>query len=155
METTMTRLNPFAAAPDELQRLIDFALAAGEGLEPSLKHLVKVRASQINGCARCLHMHIQEAKKDGESDERLYLLDAWEEAPVYTDRERAALTWTEALTRICETRAPDAAYDAVMAQFTEAEVVKLTMVINAINAFNRLAVGFRSGPIGLPRLKAA
>ena len=86
----MTRLNVVTAAPDEMQRLIDFALAAGAGLEPSLKHLVKIRASQINGCARCLHMHVQEARKDGESDERLYLLDAWAEAPVYTDRERAA-----------------------------------------------------------------
>ena len=151
----MTRLNVVTAAPDEMQRLIDFALAAGAGLEPSLKHLVKIRASQINGCARCLHMHVQEARKDGESDERLYLLDAWAEAPVYTDRERAALIWTEALTRVCETRAPDAAYDAVSAQFTDAEVVKLTMVINAINAFNRIGVGFRLAPMGLSRAMAA
>ena len=151
----MSRLNAFAAAPDEVQRLIDFATAAGAGLEPSLKHLVKIRASQINGCARCLYMHFQEALKEGQTHERLYLLDAWAEAPIYTDRERAALIWTEALTRVCETHAPDAAYDAVIAQFSEAEVVKLTMVINAINAFNRLAVGFRAEPMGLVHAKAA
>ena len=151
----MTRLDPFTAAPEEFQRLIDFAVAAGEGLEPALKHLVKIRASQINGCARCLHMHFHEALKDGERIERLYLLDAWEEAGVYTDRERAALAWTDAITRIVETRAPDEVYAAVTAQLTDAEVVKLTMVINAINAFNRIAVGFRSGPMGLVRQKAA
>ena len=138
-----------------MQRLIDFALAAGAGLEPSLKHLVKIRASQINGCARCLHMHFHEALKDGERIERLYLLDAWEEAGVYTDRERAALAWTDAITRIVETRAPDEAYAAVIAHFTEAEVVKLTMVINAINAFNRISVGFRLAPMGLSRAMAA
>jgi AhpD family alkylhydroperoxidase len=151
----MTRLDAYAAAPDEVQRLIDYSLAAGEGLEPSLKHLVKIRASQINGCARCLHMHFHEALKDGEKIERLYLLDAWEEAPVYTDRERAALAWTDAVTRIVETRAPDEAYAAVTAQFTDAEVVKLTMVINAINAWNRLAVSLRAAPFGLGRAKAA
>lgn len=151
----MTRLDAFTAAPDEVQRLIDFSLAAGEGLEPSLKHLVKIRASQINGCARCLHMHFHEALKDGERIERLYLLDAWEEAGIYSDRERAALAWTDAVTRIVETRGPDEAYAAVTAQFTDAEVVKLTMVINAINAWNRLGVAFRAGPLGLARLKAA
>ena len=151
----MTRLDAYAAAPDEVQRLIDFSLAAGEGLEPSPKHLVKVRASQISGCARCLHMHFHEALKEGERIERLYLLDAWEEAGIYTARERAALAWTDAVTRIVETRAPDEAYAAVVAQFTAAEVVKLTMVINAINAFNRIGVGFRRPPMGLAKAKAA
>ena len=150
------RLNYFAAAPKLMQAVLNLAQTVNSsGLEHSLMELVKIRASQINGCARCLHMHIQEARKDGETDERLYLLDAWAEASVYTDRERAALIWTEALTRLSETRAPDAAYEAAKAQFTEGEVVKLTMVINTINAWNRIGVGFRLEPMGLPRAKAA
>lgn len=151
----MTRMNPFNSAADEMQRLIDYSLAAGEGVEPGLKHLVKIRASQMNGCARCVHMHVQEAKKDGEREERLHLLSVWEEAPVFSDRERAALTWTDSLTRLSETRAPDAAYDAVRAQFTEGEIVKLTMLINSINAWNRIAVAFRLEPVGVAHLKAA
>jgi AhpD family alkylhydroperoxidase len=151
----MTRLNPFAVAADQMQLLIDYATTAGAELDPVIRRLVKVRASQINGCAVCLHMHTQEARKEGESEERLYLLDAWEEAQVYTGRERAALAWTDALTRVCETRAPDEAYDAVTAQFSAEEVVRLTMVINAINAFNRIGVGFRRAPIGLAPAKAA
>jgi AhpD family alkylhydroperoxidase len=152
----MTRLNPWIAAPEQMKRLVDYAMAsAQDGLEPSLQHLVKIRASQINGCAICLHMHTAEARKDAETGERIYLLDAWREAPVYTDRERAALDWTDALTRLSETHAPDAAYDAVTAQFSDAEVVTLTLLIATINSFNRIGVGFRSPPIGLARAKAA
>jgi AhpD family alkylhydroperoxidase len=152
----MTRMNPYAAAPQELQRFIDYATTAAKtGLEASLQHLVKVRASQINGCAICIHMHTAEARKDGETEERLYLLDAWHEAPTYTARERAALGWTDALTRLTETRAPDAAYDAAMAQFTPEEMVKLTLMITTINSFNRLGVGFRQAPLGMVRAEAA
>ena len=105
--------------------------------------LVKIRASQINGCAFCLHMHTASAREHGETEERLYLLDAWRESPLYSERERAALAWTEALTLVAETRAPDEDYHALQAQFTEEEQVKLTLLIVAINGWNRIQVGFR------------
>ena len=114
------------------------------GLEKSLIHLVKTRASQINGCAFCIHMHTTEARRDGESEARLYLLDAWRESALYAPRERAALGWTEALTLVAQTHAPDADYDALEPHFDDTEKVKLTLVIMTINAWNRLAVGFRS-----------
>jgi AhpD family alkylhydroperoxidase len=105
--------------------------------------LVKTRASQINGCAFCLDMHTREARADGETEQRLYVLPAWRESPLYTERERAALAWTEALTLISKTHAPDDVYEAARAQFSETELVNLTMVIVAINGWNRLAIGFR------------
>ena len=114
------------------------------GLERSLIELVKMRASQINGCAFCLDMHSKDARRGGETEQRLYLLNAWHESPLYSDRERAALTWTEALTRVADTHAPDDVYDAVRAQFDEAELVNLTTLIGLINLWNRLAIGFRS-----------
>ncbi len=116
------------------------------GLEHPLLELVKMRASQINGCAFCLKMHSSDARKAGESEERLYLLDAWEEAPVYSPRERAALAWTEALTLITEGHAPDAVYDEARRHFSETELVNLTLAIVAINGWNRIAIGFRSMP---------
>jgi AhpD family alkylhydroperoxidase len=152
----MTRMDPWAAAPELMSKMVEYAVESAKGpIEPSLQHLVKIRASQINGCAICLHMHAAEARKDGEREERIYMLDAWEEAGLYTDRERAALAWTDALTQLSETRAPDAAYEAVTSQFSEMEVVALTILINQINAFNRIGVGFRRPPMGLPRAKAA
>jgi AhpD family alkylhydroperoxidase len=114
------------------------------GLEHSLIDLVKMRASQINGCAYCLDMHSKEARRGGETEQRLYLLNAWHESPLYSDRERAALAWTEALTRVADTHAPDDVYDAVRAQFGEAELVNLTTVIGLINLWNRLSIGFRT-----------
>jgi AhpD family alkylhydroperoxidase len=114
------------------------------GLEESLMDLVEIRASQINGCARCLHMHTAAARKHGETEERLYLLDAWRESPLYSARERAALAWTEALTLVAQTRAPDDVYQALQAQFTEQEQVTLTLLIVAINGWNRIQVGFRA-----------
>jgi AhpD family alkylhydroperoxidase len=108
--------------------------------------LVKTRASQINGCAFCINMHTQDARKRGESEQRLYLLNAWREAPCYTDRERAALAWTEAVTLITETHAPDDVYNEVRAHFSEAETVNLTMLIGAINTWNRLSISFRAVP---------
>jgi len=124
-----------------LQRFVDKC-----GLEHSLLELVKMRASQINGCAYCLKMHSRDARAAGESEERLYLLDAWEEAPVYSPRERAALAWTDALTRITEGHAPDAVYDEVRQHFSEPELMNLTLAIVTINGWNRIAIGFRSVP---------
>jgi AhpD family alkylhydroperoxidase len=138
------RLNPFAAAPTPMKSWRDWSTSTlWCALEDGLMELVKIRASQINGCANCLHMHTAEARKHGETEERLYLLDAWRESPLYSERERAALAWTEALTPVSETHAPDDVYRALQAQFTEEEQVTLTLLIVAINGWNRLAVGFR------------
>jgi AhpD family alkylhydroperoxidase len=139
------RLNPFTAAPALMQAWLDWGkgLTGSAGLEGSLMELVKIRASQINGCAFCLHMHTAEARKAGETETRLHLLDAWRESPLYNARERAALTWTEALTLLAETRAPDEAHAELKQHFTEAEQVALTLLIVAINGWNRVQVGFR------------
>jgi AhpD family alkylhydroperoxidase len=114
-----------------------------EGL---LLHLVRMRASQINGCAFCLDMHSKDARAAGETEQRLYGLNAWRETPYYTARERAALEWTESLTLVAQTHVPDEAYDAVKKEFTEAELVDLTYAIMAINAWNRLAISMRTVP---------
>jgi AhpD family alkylhydroperoxidase len=145
MEMIMTpRLNLFAVAPKSMQSWFDFGKKVlADGLEESLMELVEIRASQINGCAVCLHMHTASARKHGETEERLYLLDAWRDSPLYSERERAALAWTEALTLVAQTRAPDDAYEALKAQFTEQEQVTLTLLIVAINGWNRIQVGFR------------
>jgi AhpD family alkylhydroperoxidase len=138
------RLNAYEAAPDAmraLQRVEGYIQQCG--LEKSLIELVKMRASQINGCAYCLHVHSTDARRAGETEQRLYLLDAWHESPLYTARERAALAWTEALTRIAETHAPDAIYEEVRRHFADKELVDLTTLIGLINLWNRLAIGFR------------
>jgi AhpD family alkylhydroperoxidase len=141
------RMNFYQAAPETMKALMALEnQIASSGLEQSLMELVKTRASQINGCAFCINMHTQDARKRGETEQRLYLLNAWREAPFYTDRERAALAWTEAVTRIAETHAPDDAYNEVRAHFTEAETVNLTALIGAINSWNRLAIAFRAVP---------
>jgi AhpD family alkylhydroperoxidase len=143
--TVTLRLNPFAAAPAPMQKWLDFSKGVLQtGLEESLMELVEIRASQINGCAVCLHMHTAAARKRGESEERLYLLDAWRESPLYSARERAALAWTEALTLVSETHAPDETYQALQAQFTPEEQVALTLLIVTINGWNRIQVGFRA-----------
>jgi AhpD family alkylhydroperoxidase len=137
------RPNPYEAAPHYVQAWLAASNAVEKGtLEPTLRELVKMRSSQINGCANCLNMHSAHARKAGETEQRLYLLDAWEEAPCYSDRERAALAWTEHLTEVADKRAPDAVYKALAEQFTPEEQVQLTMLINVINGWNRLAVGF-------------
>jgi AhpD family alkylhydroperoxidase len=118
----------------------------GSGLEHSLLELVKMRASQINGCAYCLDMHSKDARARGETEQRLYLLDAWREAPFYTERERAALAWTEALTLVSENQVPDEVFEEARAQFSEEELVKLTLAVVAINGWNRVAIGFRAEP---------
>lgn len=116
------------------------------GLESSLLELVRTRASQINHCAYCLDMHTKDARVAGESEQRLYALSAWREAPFYTERERAALSWTEAVTRISDSSVPDELYQTVRQQFTEKELVDLTMAVVAINGWNRLAISLRSVP---------
>jgi AhpD family alkylhydroperoxidase len=153
---TKPRLDYFAAAPATMKAMLDLEnRVKASGLEPGLIHLVKTRASQINGCAFCIHMHTREARQDGETEERLYLLDAWRESPLYSDRERAALAWTEALTLVAQTHAPDEDYEHLKAHFSEEEQVKLTLAIGAINAWNRFAIGFRSiHPVGARRAAA-
>jgi AhpD family alkylhydroperoxidase len=116
------------------------------GLEPSLLELVKMRASQVNGCAFCLDMHSKDARARGETEQRLYLLNAWRESPFYTDRERAALEWTEAVTLIANEHVPDDVYERARRQFSEEELVNLTMAVVAINGWNRLAISFRAVP---------
>jgi AhpD family alkylhydroperoxidase len=138
------RLNYYAVAPKALQPM----LATEEyfkttTLEPLLRDLVKTRASQINGCAYCLHMHTSDALAQGENPARLFLLEAWAESRMYTPRERAALAWTEALTRVSETHAPDDVYEGLKPHFSDQEIVDLSVLIAQINAWNRLAIGFR------------
>lgn len=116
------------------------------GLEESLLHLIKLRASQINGCAYCLDMHWKDLKAIGEQDIRLYELNAWEEAPFYTERERAALAWTDAVTRVADTHVPDEVYELARKQFNEKELADLTLAVAAINAWNRLAISARTVP---------
>ena len=136
------KLNPFAAAPALMKRWLDISQSVAGSLETGIVHLVEIRSSQINGCAHCLNMHTKAARAKGETEQRLNLLAAWREAPVYTERERAALGWTEALTRLSEGHTHAAAYDALKAQFTEEEQVKLTLMINVINGWNRIVLGF-------------
>jgi len=138
-------MNYYQAAPETIKalRAVETQILAS-GLEKSLIELVKTRASQINGCAYCIYVHTADARKQGETEERLYLLNAWRESPLYTDRERAALAWTEALTLIAETHAPDDLYEDVRAQFSESETVNLTTLIGTINAWNRIAISFRA-----------
>jgi len=141
------RMNFYQAAPETMKALMALEnQIASSGLEQSLMELVRTRASQINGCAFCIDMHTKDARKRGETEQRLYLLDAWREAPCYTDRERAALAWTEAVTLISETHAPDDLYNEVRAHFSEAETVNLTVLIGAINTWNRLSISFRAIP---------
>lgn len=142
-----TRLNYAKVAPNALKAMLELEkYVHNSGLERSLYELVKTRASQINGCAYCLDMHTKDARKAGETEQRLYGLSAWRETPFYTERERAALAWTEALTLISENHVPDDLYEIVSAHFSEEERVALTMAIIAINGWNRLAISFRTVP---------
>ncbi len=116
------------------------------GLEPSLIELVEIRASQINGCAFCIDMHTKDARARGETEQRIYALDAWQETPFYSDRERAALAWTEALTLISENHVPDELYNHVRQYFSEKELVDLSLAVITINGWNRLSISFRNVP---------
>jgi AhpD family alkylhydroperoxidase len=136
------KANLLTATPDVMKFWHAASRAAAASLEPSLIRLVEIRASQINGCANCLNMHTVEARSQGETEQRIYLLSAWREAPLYSERERAALGWTDALTRLSEGHTHEVAYEALKAHFTEDEQVKLTLMINIINGWNRLSVGF-------------
>ena len=138
----VTKVNPAAyKAAAALQIYVDQS-----SLEPKLRELIKIRASQINGCAYCLAMHTRDARKIGETDERMHLLDAWREAPVFNARERAALAWAEAITLIVDGHVPDDVFDEVRKQFSEKEIVDLTAAVVAINMWNRFAITFRMTP---------
>ena len=151
------KLDPFAAAPSLMKKWMGLSVDVDSSLEWNVIELVKIRASQINGCANCINMHTAEARAKGETEQRIYLLSAWREAPCYSDRERAALGWAEALTRLSEGHTHESAREALKAQFTEEEQVKLTLMINVINGWNRLAVGFGlwAGPAAAKTAQAA
>lgn len=140
-----TRLKYFAVAPDLFQHLVDLdAVVSSSGLAPRLTHLVRLRASQINGCAYCLYLHAREARVAGEVQARLDLLPAWREASCFTGAERAALAWTEALTEIADKGAPDDIHEELCRHFDDRERAQLTLLIGVINIWNRVAIGFRS-----------
>ena len=139
----MTRVtDPYAAAPTLMKQWTATGFAVEKGLDKTLVELVKIRSSILNGCANCINMHSVDARAHGETEQRIYLLGAWHEAPVYTDRERAALAWTDALTRIAAGHTQRAAKEALEAHFTPEEQVNLTLLINIINGWNRIAVAF-------------
>ncbi len=138
-----SRLSPHTTAPEEIKALQALSMQVKKDLAPTIIHLVLTRVSQINGCAYCLHMHTLEARADGEREDRLYLLNAWRESALFTPKERAALGWAEALTRVAETQAPDEDYHEARRHFSEEELVKLTLLIGMINTWNRIAIGFR------------
>src|SRR6185436_8446003 len=141
------RIDLLKASPEAIKPMYAIeAYLKNCGLEHSLLLLVKMRASQINGCAYCLDMHSKDARAQGESEQRLYTLNAWRETPFFTDRERAALGWTEAVTLVSEGHVPDAVYEEARQQFSEEELVNLTMAVVTINGWNRLSIAFRAVP---------
>jgi len=141
------RIDLQKTAPEALKPLLDLsAYLRKTGLDPKLLNLVYLRASQINGCAYCIDMHTKDARAEGETEQRLYELDAWRETPFYTDRERAALAWTEAVTLINQGHVPDEVYEEARRHFSEKELVDLNMAVVAINAWNRMAITFRAVP---------
>lgn len=139
-----TRLDYQKAFPEAVQAMLHLeAILRRSGLEPALYELVKIRASQLNGCAYCLDMHTKDARAQGETEQRIYALSAWHEAPFFTERECAALAWTEAITNIQQGHASEEAYTEARAQFSEEELAKLTFAITQINSWNRIAIAFR------------
>lgn len=141
------RLEYAQAAPAALAGMLALEKQlAGCSIESQLLHLVKLRASQVNGCAFCIDMHWKDLRAAGEGEQRLYGLDAWRESPYYSERERAALAWTEALTRVTEGHVPDEVFAEARAQFSDVELVDLTLCVTTINAWNRIAIAFRSEP---------
>jgi AhpD family alkylhydroperoxidase len=150
------RLRALQIAPDAYNALWNVEKYLAQcGLDHKIMLLVKMRASQINGCAYCLDMHSRDARKAGESERRLYVLDAWRESSLYSARERAALAWAESLTHIAATHAPDADFDALRPHFSEKEIIDLTVLAGMINLWNRVAIGFRSEFRGEEESKAA
>jgi AhpD family alkylhydroperoxidase len=147
MTAMQARLDPRKVAPDAMKAMSDLHAYVGRcGLDHTLLELVKLRASQINGCAWCMDMHTKELRAAGESEQRLYLIGAWRECPFYSERERAALAWTEALTLLRDGDVPDDVFALARSQFSEEELVKLTLAIVAINGANRINVAFRAVP---------
>jgi|PersoiStandDraft_1058852.scaffolds.fasta_scaffold69961_2 AhpD family alkylhydroperoxidase len=147
VDHTKPRIDAHKAAPEAYEAMLALERYLHRcGLERSLIELVKLRASQINGCAYCIDMHTKDARAAGETEQRLYLLDAWRESPFYSPRERAALAWTEAVTRVSETHVPDDVYKEARQHYSEKELVDLNWVVVAINAWNRLAIPFRFPP---------
>ncbi len=141
------RLNFRELATDGLKAMLGLEhFVQTSGLEKPLIELIKLRTSQINGCAYCLDMHSKDARAHGETEQRIYCLPAWRECPFYTDRERAALEWTEALTLITEGHVPDEVFESVRKHFSEEEVVKLSYAVVTINAWNRLSIAVRAVP---------
>jgi AhpD family alkylhydroperoxidase len=141
------RLDFYKASPDAIKTMLAFSAGVEKlGLEKSLLELVKLRASQVNGCAFCVDMHAADARKGGETERRLYAVSVWHETPFFTPRERAALAWTEAVTSISTSHAPDDLHEQLCAQFTEKERMDLTLAISMINCWNRLAIAFRKMP---------
>lgn len=140
------RVNYAESAPDAVKAVaaLDRYVVAESGLDTRLVHLIKLRASQINGCAYCVDMHVKEARKSGLSEQWINLVCVWRESPLFDARERAVLAWTETLTRLPDTGAPDADFEPLRAYFTDAEITRLTVAIGVINVWNRLAVGFRA-----------
>ena len=139
------RMNYFAKAPELMKSVLALNQAVEtSGLEIGLLHLIKLRASQINGCSYCVDMHAHEARDDGESEQRLYLVAAWRESPLFSERERAAFAWTEAVTLVAQGGVSDALYATTLEQFSEEELVKLTVAVSIINTWNRLSVAFRA-----------
>jgi AhpD family alkylhydroperoxidase len=142
-----SRLDFYKASPTGTRAMMALEKAVSEcGLEKPLMELVRLRASQINGCAFCVDMHTNDARKGGETERRLASVVVWREAPFFSERERAALEWTEALTLVAQTHVPDAVWDAVRPHFTDQELADLTMLVVAINGWNRISVGFRKIP---------
>ncbi len=141
------RLNAQTLSPELSRKYLDFSLALrGSTIDEHLQHLVEIRASQINGCAFCLDMHVKQAKISGERELRLYHVAIWRESPLFSERERAALEWTEAVTKLGEHGVTDAVYDAVRAQLSEKEITDLTFCVMAINGWNRLSIAFQNVP---------
>lgn len=139
------RLDYYKVSPEAMKAMVGLeTFVAKSGLDRSLYELIKIRASQINGCAYCLDMHTKDARKAGETEQRIYTLSAWRESPFYTNRERAALEWTEAMTLIAENDLSDDLYQRLSDNFDPEECVAITMAIVAINGWNRLSIGFRS-----------
>ena len=141
------RIDAMKVAPDAFKAMMALeSYGRASGLEQPLLELVRMRTSQINGCAYCLDMHSKDARAAGETEQRLYALNAWRETPFYTDRERAALEWTEALTLITNGHVPDEVYESVRKQFSEKALIDLTLAVVAINGWNRIAISLRAVP---------
>lgn len=151
----MTRPNPYLSHANLIQPMTDLGNAVQTGLDPRLAYLVRIRASQINGCTASLFNNVKLAREAGESEDRILLLPAWRRSPLFSARERAALAWTEALTLVSQAGAPETLFEELRSQFAEEEMVRLTMMIALVNGFNRIGIGFGVGHPPVAASKAA